>query len=72
MTTKEKELIKAYRKYINFLGDAYDNVFSFANIHGYKCSEEDIKLGQQMRNTIEELENECGVLYNDVLIDYLY
>lgn len=72
MTTKEMKLIKAYKKYIYFLGDAYDDVFSFASIHGYKCSEENIKLGEQMRNAIKELEKECGVPDNDVLMDYLY
>ncbi len=72
MATKELKLIKAYKKYITFLGDAYDDVFSFAHIHGYKCSEENIKLGEQMRNTIKKLEEECGVPTDDALIDYLY
>ena len=72
MRTKEKELVKAYRKYINFLTNSYADVFSIAHAHGYQCSEEDFKMGEKMRNTIKELENECGVLYNDVLMDYLY
>ena len=72
MTTKEMELVKAYKKYIDFLGNAYENVFAIASVHNYSCSEEDIKLGQQMRNAIKELENECAVPDNDVLMDYLY
>ena len=28
MTAKEKELIKAYKKYIHFLGNEYDAVFT--------------------------------------------
>lgn len=71
MTTGIK-LIKAYKKYINLLGDAYDDVFSFASIHGYKCSEENIKIREQMRNAIKKLEEECGVPTDDTLIDYLY
>lgn len=72
MTTKEKELLKAYKKYIYFLGNAYDNVFSFANIRGYKCSEKDFEMGEKLRNAIKELEEECGVPADDTLIDYLY
>jgi hypothetical protein len=72
METTEIKLIKAYKKYINFLSNEYFDAFSFAHIHGYKCSEENIKLGEQMRNAIKELENECAVPDNDVLMDYLY
>ena len=61
MTAKELELSKAYKEYIHFLGKAYDVAFGIANIHGYNCSESEIKLGQQMRNAIKELEDECGV-----------
>lgn len=61
MTTKELELIKAYQKYIRFLSEAYDVVFNIANVHGYNCSESEIEFGQQMRNDIKELEEECGI-----------
>jgi hypothetical protein len=61
MTAKELELIKAYQEYIQFLGKAYDDVFGLAWVHGYRCSEQDIEFGQQMRNAIRELEEECGV-----------
>ena len=44
MTAKELDLIKAYKEYINFLGEEYK-----------------INLGQQMRNAIKELEEECGI-----------
>lgn len=70
MTAKEKELVMAYKKYIYFLGNAYDDMFQFAHTHGYSCRESDIELGQQMRNAIQELENECG-LPDENLIGYL-
>ena len=70
MTAKEKELLIAYKKYIKFLGDAYDDVFEFAHSYGYSCRNSDIELGQQMRNAIQELENECG-LPDENLIGYL-
>ena len=34
MTAKELDLIKAYKEYINILGEEYDEVFNIANIHG--------------------------------------
>ena len=61
MTAKEKELVKAYKDYIYFLSKAYDEAFNIANIHGYNCSEQEIEFGQQKRNAIKELEEECGV-----------
>ena len=61
LTAKELELIKAYKEYINFLGEEYDEVFNIANIHGYNCEEYKINLGQQMRNAIKKLEEECGI-----------
>ena len=61
MTTKELELIKAYKEYIHFLSKAYDVAFNIANIHGYNCEEYKINLGQQMRNAIKKLEEECGI-----------
>lgn len=69
---KELKLIQAYQKYIHFLGKAYDDMFAVANVHGYNCSEEEIKLGQQLRNAIKELEEECGVdpnLYEKYIVD---
>lgn len=61
MDTKEKELIKAYQKYIHFLGEAYNDVLTLAWVHGYRCSEQEIEFGQQLRNAIKRLEEECGV-----------
>ena len=61
MTAKEKELVKAYKKYIHFLGIEYDAVFTLAYVHGYNCSESKIELGEQLRKEIQELEEECGV-----------
>ena len=61
MTAKELELIKAYQEYIHFLGKAYDDVLVLAWVHGYRCSEQEIEFGQQKRNAIKELEEECGV-----------
>ena len=76
MTTKEKELVRAYKKYIDFLGNAYDNVFAIASVHNYSCSEKDIKLGQELRDTIqkleEELEEESSLYTTNDLTDYLY
>ena len=72
MTAKELELIKAYQEYIHFLSKAYDVAFTLANIHGYNCSESEIKLGQQLRNNIKELEEKCGVdpnLYEKYIVD---
>ena len=71
MTAKELDLIKAYQKYIQFLGKAYDEAFSIANIHGYNCSESKIELGEQLRNEIKELERECGINQIEDLEDYL-
>lgn len=70
MTAKEKELVKAYKKYIQFLGDEYNAVFTLAYVHGYNCSESKIELGQQMRNAIQELEIECDIPDKN-LIGYL-
>lgn len=72
MTAKEKELLKAYKKYINFLGDNYNTVLGLASVHGYNCNEKDIEKGQQLRDAIKQLEEECGVPDDNVLIDYLY
>lgn len=70
MTAKEKELVKAYKKYIQFLGNEYDVVFTLAYVHGYNCSESKIELGKQLRKEIQELEEECGIL-NEYLEGYL-
>lgn len=70
MTAKEKELVKAYKKYIRFLGNEYDIVFLIANAHGYNCGESEIKLGEQLRKEIRELEEDCG-MHNEYLEDYL-
>jgi succinate dehydrogenase flavin-adding protein (antitoxin of CptAB toxin-antitoxin module) len=56
MTAKELELIKAYKEYIHFLDKDV-----MAWINGYQCSEQKIEFGQQMRNAIKELEEECGI-----------
>lgn len=61
-----KELIDAYKKYIDFLGRAYDDVFLFANTHGYNCTETEIKIGQQLRDEIKKLEKECGINNNNI------
>lgn len=61
MTAKELELIKAYQEYIHFLGKAYGYVHVLAWVHGYRCSEQEIELGEKLRNAIKELEKECGV-----------
>lgn len=71
MSSTEKKLIKAYKKYIHFLSEAYDESFLIANAHGYNCSEADVAFGQQLRNDIQDLENECGVP-DEILMDYLY
>lgn len=69
--TKEQQLIKAYKKYIHFLSEAYDEAFLIANAHGYNCSEAEVAFGQQLRNAIQDLETECGVP-DEILMDYLY
>ena len=61
MTAKEKELVKAYKKYINLLGKAYNETLLIAHIHGYNCPDSDIKLGEQLRKEIQELEKACGM-----------
>lgn len=69
---KELKLIQAYQKYIHFLGKAYDAAFTLAWVHGYRCSEQEIEFGQQLRNAIKELEEECGVdpnLYEKYIVD---
>ena len=71
MSSTEKKLIKAYKKYIHFLSEAYDEAFLIANAHGYNCSEAEVAFGQQLRNDIQDLENECGV-HDEILMDYLY
>lgn len=70
MTAKEKELVKAYKKYICLLGKAYNETLLIAHIHGYNCPDSDVKLGEQLRNDIKTLEEECG-LPNEYLEDYL-
>ena len=69
---KELKLIQAYQKYIHFLGKAYDDVLTLAWVHGYRCSESEIEFGQQLRDAIKELEEECGVdpnLYEKYIVD---
>ena len=61
MTAQEKELAEAYKKYIYFLENEYDVVFTLAYVHGYNCSESKIELGKQLRKEIQVLEEECGV-----------
>lgn len=61
MTAKELELIKAYQEYIHFLSKAYDDVHVLAWVHGYRCSEQEIEFGRQLRDNIKELEEKCGV-----------
>lgn len=61
MTEKELELIKAYQEYIHFLSKAYDDAFTLAWVHGYRCSEQEIEFGRQLRDNIKELEEKCGV-----------
>lgn len=56
-----KELIDAYKKYIDFLGKAYNVAVLFAYSHGYTCTETEIKIGQQLRDEIKKLEKECGI-----------
>lgn len=70
MTAKEKELVKAYKKYIHFLGEEYNAVFTLAYVHGYNCSDSKIELAEQLRKEIQELEEECGIP-NEYLEDYL-
>ena len=70
MTAKEKELVKAYKKYIHFLEIEYDGGFTLAYVHGYNCSESKIELGKQLRKEIQELEEECG-MPNEYLEDYI-
>ena len=70
MTVKEKELVEAYKKYIHFLGDEYNAVFTLAYIHGYNCSESKIELAKQLRKEIQELEEECG-MPNEYLEGYI-
>jgi hypothetical protein len=72
MTQKQKELVKLYKKYINFLSNSYADVFGIAHTHGYQCSDEDFEMGEKLRNAIKKLEEECGVPADDTLIDYLY
>ena len=61
MTVKEKELVEAYKKYIQFLESEYNAVFTLAYVHGYNCSKSKIELSEQLRKEIQELEEECGV-----------
>ena len=61
MIEKETKLINAYRKYIYFLSKSYDDMFTFANTHGYNCSETEIKIGQQLRDDIKKLEKDCKI-----------
>lgn len=70
MTNEEKKLIKAYKKYIHFLSEAYDEAFLLANAHGYNCSEAEVAFGQQLRNEIQDLEIECNIP-DEILMDYL-
>ena len=71
MSAKEKELAKAYKKYIHFLENEYDVVFTLAYVHGYSCSESKIELAKQLRNEIKELEQECGINQIEDLEGYL-
>lgn len=54
------KLIQAYKDYINFLTEAYDEVFQIATIHGYCCSKESVEKGEMMRSAIRELELEVS------------
>ena len=52
MIEKETKLINVYRKYIYFISKAYDDMFTFANAHGYNCSETEINIGDKVLNYI--------------------
>lgn len=48
-------LIKKQEEYILFLGEHYDEVFSFAFAHGWRDSEDIIDKGKILREEIEQL-----------------
>lgn len=80
MTKEEKKLIQAYKDYINFLTEAYDQVFQIAKIHGYCCSKESVEKGEMMRMRIairemelevsSDSESEKKMTFNCKIIDF--
>ncbi len=52
---KKNALIKAYQKYNLFLEEQLSNAYTYANLHGYNCSESDILQGETLRENIREI-----------------
>ena len=52
---KKNALIKAYQKYNLFLEEQLTNAYTYANLHGYNCSESDILQGETLRENIREI-----------------
>lgn len=52
---KKNVLIKAYQKYNLFLEEQLSKAYTYANLHGYNCSESDILQGETLRENIREI-----------------
>lgn len=52
---KKNALIKAYQKYNLFLEEQLSNAYTYANLHGYNCSESDMLQGETLRENIREI-----------------
>ena len=62
MENKYIELIKKYDEYLEFLNNANDDPISVAIAHGWKCREEHITKGIQLRKEISDLKKELQIV----------
>lgn len=53
--SKERELIKQYKEYIEFLNRANETPIRIAALHGWECPKEDIEEGVRRRKRIDEI-----------------
>lgn len=56
-----RDLINAFDKYIAFLDKANQSPIMLAHVHGWRCPQADIFIGETMRKEIERLRHDFGV-----------
>ena len=49
------ELIEAYDEYIKLLVESESGLIGFAYVHGYRCPDELVRRGKELREKIDEL-----------------
>lgn len=50
-----RELIETYDEYVALLGSEMESLYGLAFVHGYRCEDERVKRGEELRAKIERL-----------------